>query len=1072
MKKNLMSGVINATPRKCYFRRVAKTAALLALLGFVNFNGAVSAENYYSTRLKLKNLIQPVQPVRITGRVTDQSGSPISGVSVMLKGLTTGTSTNEDGRYTLEVNDAKGILTFSYVGYLTKETTIGEVREINVVLETGNQDMDEVVVVGYGRVQKKDLTGSVSSVSSTQVKDIPVASIEQKLIGQVPGLQISSPSGMPGSGGNVKIRGTGSVTSGNSPLYVVDGFAITNTGGQQYNPLNSISPDDIESVSVLKDASSTAIYGSRGSNGVIMITTKRGKTGPPVVSLNTYGGLQAVPMKGRPQVLNGTEYAQFRKDLIIDQFAARGETATDADIPEAFRDPAQYGIGTDWYDAVLRVAPQSNVDVSIRGGSESTRYSASLGRLEQKGTIRYTDYTRYSMNFNLESNITDKFKLGMGLMPTAGVQNRNSFEVGSRDVLTRTLWLSPIVPITDANGERTRFITSPGAIGAGNPLNTLEFAGTEAKYLRALATAFLEYEILNGLKAKYAFNYDYINNSSFAFSPSFVIGETSNQNPNPSIPSSSTAQNTTGNWLSELTLTYDKTFGTDHRINAVAGYTAQEEKYNGYGFGATNYPDNLIETINASTLLNGASAGVEKWSLLSYLARVNYTLKDKYLFTATFRMDGSSRFGINNKYGSFPSGAFAWRASEEDFLKDITWLTDLKLRASYGRTGNFNIGNYQYASNVGSSNYAFGNTLANGRVTSSLANQDLTWEKASEFDAGVDISIFNSRLNLVADYYNRVTSSLLLNTELPFASGFGTAMINSGKVQNRGFEFAVTSQNLVGDFTWSTSANISFNRNKVLELNPATGNAPIYSGRSGEGYFTHKTEVGKPIGQFFGYVFDGLYRSQQELDTQPTATSSVVGSVRYLDIDGNGIIEPVKDFTVIGNANPDFTYGLTNTFGYKRFDLNVILVGSHGGELMKTGNEFLTNTDGVFNVDRKVLDRWRSPENPGDGKTPTTVGARTLYRDVSTLWIEDASFLRVQNIAFGYNFDSKIFGSSSLLKSFRLYGSIQNLATFTKYSGANPEAGTNDGFSALTPGRDFTAYPMPRVFTAGINLTF
>jgi TonB-linked SusC/RagA family outer membrane protein len=1034
---------------------------------------AFSMQGFANPAIKKDNgqIIKKINRIDVSGRVVDKDGIPIPGATVRVKSGKGATITDNNGRFTIRGVTADDVLVISYQGYTAREIPAsGNLSAIQLI--AAENDLAEVVVIGYGTTQKKDLTGSVASISSTQVRDLPVSSVDQKLVGQIAGVQVSAPTGAPGGGVNVKIRGTGSITAGNNPLYVVDGFAISNSAGQAYNPLNVISPDDIESVTVLKDASSTAIYGSRGSNGVIVITTKKGKTGQPVVSINSYVGIQQVPQKGRPDVLNGTEYAQFRKEMIIDDRTSKGLPTTDADIPAEFRNPSQYGEGTDWYDAVLRTAIQSNVDASIRGGSESTRYSASIGRLDQQGTIRYTDYKRYSVNFNIESDISKKIRVGLSIAPTGGVQNRNGFESGQRDILTRTLWLSPIVPITDANGNRTVFITSPGAIGAGNPLNTLEFAGTKAKYFRGLANAFAEYKIIDGLKAKYSFNYDYTNNSSFSFSPSFVIGETSNPNPNPSIPSSSTAQNTTSNWLSEITLSYDKSFGTEHKISAVAGYTAQQERYDGYSFGATNYPDNLIQTINASTLLNGAGAGIEKWALISYLARVNYTFKDKYLFTATVRSDGSSRFGSNYRYGTFPSAAFAWRASQEDILKNVSWLSDLKIRTSYGRTGNFNIPNYQYASSIGSSNYSFGGALASGRVSGSIANENLTWEKADELDLGFDLSVLNNRLGLTFDYYNRITSDLLLNAELPSASGFSTSTINLGKVRNRGLEFGVTSKNLTGEFTWNTNANISINRNIVLELNPGNNNAPIYSGRSGGGYSTHKTEVGKPIGQFFGFQFDGIYHNAAELASQPKHGSSVVGSVRYKDIDGNGIIEEFKDFTVIGNSQPDFTYGITNNFGYKNFDLNILIVGTKGGQIMKTGNEFFLNTDGVFNVDRKVLDRWRSPSDPGNGLAPTTVGGRTLYREVNSQWIEDAGFLRIQNISLGYNFKQKFITSSKVIKGLRLYASVQNLVTFTKYSGANPEAGTNDEFSALTPGRDFTAYPLPRIITTGINMTF
>jgi TonB-linked SusC/RagA family outer membrane protein len=1008
------------------------------------------------------------QTSAIKGAVRDEKGQPLAGVSIVQKGTNNASSSANDG--TFSINAAGGaVLVFTYVGYTTQEVTVTGSDLLTVTLSLQGQTMNDVVVIGYGRQQRKDLTGSVSTISRNQIRDMPVSSVDQKLVGQVPGLQISSPTGAPGGGTDIKIRGSGSIGAGDNPLFVVDGFPISNTSGQTYNPLNMINPDDIESITVLKDASSTAIYGSRGANGVIVITTRRGKSGQPAVSVNAYTGVQKVPQKGRPQVLNGTEYAQFQKDRVVDDFASRGLVATDNDIPAPYRNPAQYGKGTDWYETVLQSGVTNNIDVNLSGGSDATRYSLSIGHLKQEGTIRYTDFERYAVRANIESSLSKRIKVGASLAPSYTVQNRNDFNTGQRDVLTRALWLSPIVPVTDAAGNRTRFITSPGAIGAGNPLNTLEYAGTKAKYFRGLAAAFAEYEIITGLKARYSFNIDYSNSSAFSFRPSFVIGETGNQNPNPSIPNSSSSTSNNFNWLSELTVNYDKTFGADHRINAFVGYTAQKERGEGYNFNATNYPDNLIQTINAAALLNGPGAFIEKWSLLSYMARVNYTWKDKYLLTATIRTDGSSRFGANQQYGTFPSAAFAWRASEEKFLKDVSWISNLKFRASYGRSGNFNIGNYSYSSGISGANYAFGGGLANGRVSTSISNQDLTWETSDELDLGMDLAVLKGRLNMTFDFYNRITTGMLYNSEIPYASGFGGALINEGKIRNRGIELGLNSTNFAGPFTWTSNFIISFNRNMVLALNDK--NDPIYSGRSGEGNFTHKTEVGKPIGQFFGYVFEGLYLTQSDLDKYPKHNSSVLGSVRYKDVSGDGKILPFTDFDVIGNAQPDFTYGFTNNFSYKGIDLSVVLVGSQGGQVMKTGNEFSTNIDGVFNVDKKFLNRWRSPQNPGDGKTPTTNGARVIYRDVNSTWIEDGSYLRIQNVSLGYNVNPQFVGRSRIIKSLRVYGSVQNLATFTKYSGANPEASTN-GSSVLTPGRDFTNYPLPRIVTVGVNMTF
>lgn len=1012
------------------------------------------------------------QQKTVTGKVTDQSdGSPLPGVTIKVSGSAAGTTTNSNGEYALKAAE-NAVLVFSYIGYTETRLTFTGNPTLNAQLVSNNQKLDEVVVIGYGTTTKKDATGAVATVSAAQIKDLPVSSVDQKLKGQIPGVQISTTTGTPGGGTSVKIRGSGSIGAGDNPLFVVDGYPISNTSGQVSNPLNVINPNDIESITVLKDASSTAIYGSRGSNGVIVITTKQGLKGTPVVNISAYTGIQQVPQKGRPQMLNGTEFAQFRKDIIADDFASRGLVATDADIPEAFRNPSQYGTGTNWYNEIIHDAPMSNLDASISGGSENTKYNFSLGYLNQEGTIRYTGFQRYAIRMNTETKLGKKLKIGLNLAPTNSVRDLNNFENEFVDLLSRSLWLSPLVPLTDANGNRTPYVSSPGMYAGPNPLNSLEFGGTRSKDFRGLGTAFAEYQILDGLKLRYSFNVDYTNSSSFVFNPSFVGGVNS---PPPTVPNSTTNKSTSFNWLSEAVLTYDKSFGKDHRLNVVVGYSAQKERAESLYLFADNYPDDKIQTINAASMISGYNADVQKWSIISYLARANYSYQDKYLFTATVRTDGSSRFGSNKRYGTFPSAAFAWRASEEEFMKKATWISDLKLRATYGLSGNYNIGNYTYITNIGSSNYVFGGQISSGRVPASLNNPNLTWEESSQLDAGIDLGILKNRLSFNLDYYKRITKGMLYNSEIPLSSGYSNAIINSGKIQNQGFEFGLTSKNLEGTFTWNTSANIAFNRNKVLALNE--NNDPIYSGRSGEGSYQHITQVGHPVGEFYGYILEGIYKDQADLNNSPKHVTSVVGSVKYKDVDGNGIIEPVKDFAVIGSPQPNFTWGLTNTFGYKGFDLNILLVGSQGGQILKTANQYLLNIDGIFNVDRKVLNRYRSPENPGDGVTPTTNGSRVIYRDVNSSWVESASYMRIQNITFGYRFGERLLRASKVIKGARIYSSIQNLATFTKYSGANPEVSRNTisgnaVSSALVPGEDFTNYPLPRTFTLGLNLTF
>ncbi|QNL50451.1 TonB-dependent receptor [Olivibacter sp. SDN3] len=1012
------------------------------------------------------------QKVIVSGLVSDSQG-PVPGVSVLLKGEQQGTTTDASGAYSIEVEKGNTLI-FRNMGYAEKEVVIGDSQQVDVFLEATSEGLDEVVIIGYGSQQRRDLTGSVSTVSQEAIQDIPVPGVDQKLVGKVAGVQIRTITGTPGGGSSIKIRGSGSIGAGDDPLFVVDGFPLTSSEGRASNPLNVLNPDDIESITVLKDASSTAIYGSRGANGVVVITTKKGETGAPRVQASLFGGVQQVPRKGRPDMLNAHEFAQFRREMIEDAFASRGEVATDQDIPEAYRNPNQYGVGTNWYDEVFRTAPQSNINASVNGGSENARYAFSLGYLNQEGTLRYTGFERITARANIDSDIGEKFKIGVTLAPTYSTQRLNDFENSFTDVITSSLWLSPLIPVHDASGNRTPYITSPDMFGAPNPLNKLEFGGNTNKVFRGLGGAFAEYEVLEGLKARYNFNVDYSTSSGFVFNPSFVGGV--NAPPETYVANSGTNRSSNFNWLSEFLLTYDKEIAPGHRIDVVAGVSAQKERNEMIQINATNYPDDKIETINDAALIQSWDQDIQEWALLSYLARVNYSLKDKWLFTGTIRRDGSSRFGTANKYGTFPSAAVAYRLGEEDFLKGKSWLSDLKLRTSYGLAGNFNIGNYTYLSNISSANYAFDGVLGGGRIINSLRNPGLTWEESAQLDIGIDLGLFNNRLNFTIDAYNRLTQNMLFDAEIPLSSGFSTAIVNSGRIRNSGLEIAVNSRNLIGEFKWTTDFNIALNRNKVLALNE--NNDPIFGGRSGSGLPTHITQVGHPIGQFFGYVADGIYATPDDFDNSPKHVTSVLGSIKYRDVDGNGVIEPVNDFDIIGNPQPNFTFGITNQFNYKNFDLNIVVTGSQGGQLLRQAYQYLYNIDGIFNVDRNILNRWRSPENPGDGITPTTNGAREIYRENSSIWVEDGSFLRIQNLTFGYTFPKNLLGRVGFLQHARIYGSIQNLVTFTKYSGANPDiVSMNDPNNpgqnlALAPGVDWTSYPLPRMMTLGLNVSF
>ena len=1027
----------------------------------------------------------------IKGIIQNDNNEPLPGVSVIVKNtktnFTSGTTTDSAGGFTFSRIIAGGPygFTFSAVGYepqtLSGYTIKNDITlSLLVKMKSNAASLDQVVVIGYGSLQKKDLTGAVGIINAAQTKDLPVPSIDQRMVGQVAGMQVSAATGIPGGGTSIRIRGAGSIGAGNDPLFVIDGFPITRSFGQTSNPLNLINPDDIESITILKDASSTAIYGSRGSNGVVVITTKRGRSGPPRVEISAYTGWQTVPQKGRPTVLNGTEYAQYQKEWIEDYIqATQNRVATEADIPAYLRNPSQYGQGTNWYNEILRTALQSSINAGVSGGSENTRYSFSFGRVNQDGVVRYTGFERYVARMNFEANLSRRLKLGFILAPSNSVQKLSDSE-GSlyRDnIIVRSLWLSPLVPVTDATGKRTPFIEGGGR-PAPNPLNSLEFSGTTRKEFRGLGSAYAEYEIVSGLRAKYSFNVDYSNGSSFLFNPSNVGGIFL---PPPVVPNATITQFSSFNWLSEALLSYNRELNNNHRIEAVLGYTTQHERAAFLQINADNYPDNLVQTINAAGIIPSYNQDVQEWSLISYLARINYTFKNKYILTATGRSDGSSRFGTNNRYGYFPSAAVGWRASDEHFLQNIKWMSSLKFRSSYGLTGNYNIGNYTSISNIGSSNAVFGGLLAGGRVATSLNNPDLTWEESAQFDAGFDLGIFKDRIVFTADYYSKITKSMLLNNEIPLSSGYSNAILNLGKVRNRGFEFTLSSQNFTGKFTWNTRANISFNRNIVLALN--NENKTIYSGRSGEGGYTHITEVGKPIGQFFGYQIIGVYKDADDLAKSPRNNTSVVGSIKYKDVDGNGIIEQIKDFTVIGKSQPDYSWGLSNNVSYKNFDLAVILTGVQGGQILRTANETHNNNEGIafpgqFNIDRKyVLNRWRSPSQPGNGVSPSTTGGRVMWRDVNSSWVEDASYLRVQNVTLSYNIPLQILSGTNVIKTARMYFSGQNLAILTKYSWGNPDAirnslAGNTVSQALVPGSDYGNYPVARSINVGINLGF
>ncbi len=1015
----------------------------------------------------------------IRGRVLDENGEGLPGVSVLIKGSSRGTSTDMNGNFSLNDTDENTVLVFSFVGYITREAVVGNQTEIEILLKIDEKALEEVVVVGYGTALKKDLTGSVASIAQDKIKDLPVATLDQKMIGQVAGVQIQQLSGSPGGGTSVRIRGAGSLGAGNEPLYVVDGMPYSAGLDQNLNPLMLINPNDIESITVLKDASSTAMYGSRGSNGVVMVTTKKGQYNKTQVTVSAMRGVQQVPRKGRPNLMNQQEFADFQRNK-IDIVVRRTENrdATPDDYPEAYRYPERLvGEGTDWYDALLQDAPIEDYNISIQKGGADSRLDLGLGYFRQGGVLKYTGIERYSAKLGVETGIGPKVTVGANLQPTFIVQNRSNTNTNRQDIIGTAIWANPLLSPYDSEGNVVPYLVSPqskyhSAWSFANPLFILRETTLREKQFQSLGNAWLTWNIIPGLEWKTALNTQWSSSNYFSFSPSTIGG--ANQPPVPGTGSSSHDRSGHFNWLVENTLSYNQTFGI-HKFDAVLGYTTQKSSVRGINLNAAPYSNDLIQTINAAQAIRTWDENVSEWSMISYLGRINYSLKGKYLLTGTFRSDGSSRFGTNNKFAAFPSVAAAWRLSEENFLQKNRVVTDLKLRASYGLSGNNNIGNYAHLATIAAGAYVFGNN----QVTASyvgLPNPNLTWEESRQLDIGMDAEFFEGRLNATVDFYNRRSSNMLLNDIIPAITGFNSQMVNKGNVRNRGVEISVGGTPLDGNsasgaLKWDVNANIAFNRNMVLSINE--NNDRILSGNN-DGFPTHITVAGKPIGQFFGFELLGLYTAADIDNPDIIKTTQVYeGNPKYRDVDGDGIINDLLDYTIIGNPHPDFIFGLTNNFSFKRFSLGIIINGQKGGQVMNGLRQTVDNLMGFFNVRKEWVNRWRSSENPGAGmlygipKLAPSWGHR-----VSTLWVEDASFLRIANVTLGYTLPGSLTGKTKFINGCRLYLTIQNLAMFTRYEGANPEAQARNVNNTLSPGFDMTSYPLNRTSSIGINLSF
>lgn len=1008
----------------------------------------------------------------VKGQIVNDSGKPLEGVTITDKQKNISTTTAEDGSFS--INAAKNdVLIASYVGYQTLDYKITNSASVKMVLHESVNDMENVVVIGYGTVQKKDLTGAIGSITDKNIEKNSITRPDEALRGKVAGVKVHTNSHAPGGGISVQIRGTASISAGGAPLYVIDGMPISTelrtgrssdagTFGSPPNPLNSIDPSDIASIQILKDASASAIYGSRAANGVVLITTKRGKSNQQ--SVNFDYGYGIANLSNKLPFLNATQWAQQANDRAV--LLGQSKVYTDQQV-------AAFGEGTDWQDEVYRSAARKSYKLSFSGGSENIRYLISQNIADQDGIVRGSNFKRYGTTVNLDAKINSRLKVGESLMFTSTnnkvVPTDTKGYEGVSNVIDAIFEAPPTIPARDSLGNPTVLANYPLGGGRENPLVMTDKYQQIDNTNRILGNVFANYNIAKGLDLDVRFGFDI---TDWRYKEYFPIGSEAAAGVNGKARQSSMRNI---NLSSANTLTYHTTIKDVHKLTVLGGYTYQTNSYESTDASSFGFPMDVFQYYNLGLGSSVQAPGSSKteWTLLSYLGRVNYSFDDKYLLTASVRADGDSKFGKNNKYGVFPSVSFAWQLSEEDFIKKMDVFSQLKLRASYGKTGNESIGVYRSLSLLGTSfgtrsSYIFGATNYPIAFPQNLANPDLSWEKTGEYNFGLDMGVFKNRLNLSVDYYYKKTTDLLLDVPVPNQTGFGGVLQNTGAMLNKGVEIAVNSTNLTGRFNWNTNFNISFNKNEILSL----GGAPyIYSGWVGGGNVaphgknTARLEPGHSVGEFYGSVFEGIWQSQEEITKVGTMPAAKPGDMRYKDVNGDGKYDTESDDIFLGNPNPDFSFGLTNDFSYKNWNLHVFMYGEYGNKVLNLAAQQLA-LDGL-GPSAKRLDMWSAANTSG-----TYPSARfSNPQRVSSIMVEDGSFLRIQNVSLGYNLPVKNLLNGKVFRTARVAVGVDNLAIFTKYTGYDPEVNAY-GNSNSSKGMDRFGYPPSRIYSFNISLGF
>ena len=969
----------------------------------------------------------------VTGTVTDENGEGLPGVSILVKGTQRGTTTDAGGKYKLDVANAEAILVFSFVGYLSQEIVVKSQSQINVSLKTDTKSLNEVVVVGYGTVKKSDLTGSVAQVKSKELNAFPTANVLQSLSGRAAGVQVTQNTGAPGGGVSVRIRGTNSIQGSNEPLYVVDGFP---TSGSNPTVLNNV---DIESIEILKDASATAIYGSRGANGVVLITTKQGKAGKTRVDFETSFSSQT--LRKKLDLMNAKQYAMFYNEQAVNDKLSPYFSQAQVD---------GFGEGFDWQNLVFQRAPMKTTSLNISGGNDKTQFSVSGSFFGQDGIVKGSDYNRYSLRTNINHKISEKFSVNLSSTLTRLKTSRRDSEGGSRgnSMISAAISAPPtLTPYNEDGTYRVLAIAYPFvATDLINPLNFINEQSNVIKANRVLTNAALIYKPIPEITVKISGGIENADDRTDNYTTRNYINS-------PGRASVSTSQFTS--LLNENTISFNKTFQQIHNISAVAGFTYQDFVSTSLSGSGNGFLSDVTETsgLGSATTPGIPGSGYSKSVLLSYLARVNYGLKDKYLATVSIRRDGSSRYSDGNKWGYFPSGALAWRISNEEFLKNNKFISELKLRASWGFTGSQAIDPYATLNQLSANRTVFDDALYTAFAPGTRLPGNLKWETTEQKDIGVDFGILNNRVLFTADYYIKNTRDLLNTVVLPSSLGFTSTIQNIGEVQNKGVELGIDSRIFTGAFKWDINANISFNRNKVVKL---YGGADILGGNVNVVVINDVTNIlreGQPIGRFWGYVEDG-YTDQ--------------GNIKFKDLDENGSITQT-DKTYIGNPNPDFIYGINSGMSYKNFDLSLFIQGIQGNDLFNVSSIVNTIDYGFgLNMPAEVLTNHWTPTNT-NAKYPLI--SRNTTTRVSNRFIEDGSYLRLRTIQLAYNLPVDKLGTK-WIRTIQLYASGQNLLTLTKYSWWDPEVNTRGGANSTVQGIDHNSYPTAKSFTVGLRAGF